>query len=191
MALIGAVGATGCSAHKKAASQGAKNPDTISQEKLDDDDLRQELERREQERRERERNENKVMYGVPTMDFMIRGQVRGSQGRPVQGIKVNMLERGMEVENAQLKGDPEAVERWLENTAVVTDEEGRFEVRKSGMPQEEVRLLVRDVDGKQNGNYQDQLVSEPVSPVDINRKEAGGWNQGTARFFGSARCAAI
>ena len=120
-----------------------------------------------------------VMYGVPTMNFRISGQVKDTDGRPVKDIRVNMLERNMEATAAGVAGEPDAVERWLENTAAVTDSEGRFELKDSGLPQETVRLLVRDVDGKENGDLKDQLVNIKVQQGDIDREGAGGWNQGT------------
>lgn len=125
------------------------------------------------------REEIRLMYGVPTMNYMIRGQVKDADGHPVKDIRVNMLERGMEVKDGELQGDPERVKVWLEESAVKTDKEGRFEIRNKGIPQEEVRLMVRDVDGSENGEYKNQLMDIKVQQGDVNREGAGGWNQGT------------
>lgn len=125
------------------------------------------------------REEIRLMYGVPTMNFQIRGQVKDVDGRPVKDIRVNMLERGMVVKDGELQGDPERVKAWLEKSSVSTDKEGRFTLKESGVPQEQVRLLVRDVDGQQNGEYKDQLLEIKVQQGDIDREGAGGWNQGT------------
>ena len=127
----------------------------------------------------REREEIRLMYGTPTMNFMIRGQVKDPDGQPVRGIHVNMLERGMEVKEGELQGDPERVRTWLADKASVTDGEGRFEIKESGLPQEEVRLMVRDTDGKANGDYRNQVVEIKVRQADVDREGAGGWNQGT------------
>lgn len=127
----------------------------------------------------REREEIRLMYGVPTMNFMIRGQVKDSDGRPVKDIRLNMLERGMEVKDGQLQGDPNKVKEWLEYSSVSTDREGRFELKNRGIPQEQVRVLVRDVDGSKNGSFKDQLLEVPVRQGDVDREGAGGWNQGT------------
>lgn len=128
----------------------------------------------------KDRGEMKLMYGVPTMNFMIRGQVKDAEGKPVKDIRVNMLERNMEVTpEGELQGDPEAIKRWLEGTEVKTDKEGVFELKNSGLPQEQVRLLVRDVDGKENGDFKDRMVEMKVTPESIDRTNAGGWNQGT------------
>lgn len=125
------------------------------------------------------REEIRLMYGVPTMNFMIRGQVKNADGRPVKNIRVNMLERNMEVKDGELQGDPERVQQWLDGTAVTTDKEGRFEINNSGIPQEEVKLMVRDVDGSKNGEYKDQVLEIKVQQGDVDREGAGGWNQGT------------
>ena len=53
--------------------------------------------------------------------------------------------------------------------------------------QEQVRLMVRDVDGKMvrdvdgksNGDYKNRVVEMDVTPDDVDRTNAGGWNQGT------------
>ncbi len=127
----------------------------------------------------RDRGEMRLMYGVPTMDFQIRGQVKDAQGNPVKDIRVNMLERNMEVKNGELQGDPEAINNWLQNTEVKTDNKGRFEIKNSGIPQEQVRLMVRDVDGKENGEHKSRMVEMEVTPADVDKSNAGGWNQGT------------
>ena len=125
------------------------------------------------------REEIRLMYGVPTMNYMIRGQVKDADGKPVQDIRVNMLERGMEVQDGQLQGDPQRVQQWLDRSSVKTDKEGRFEINESGIPQEEVRLMIRDVDGVENGEYKNQLLEMKVEQGDVDREGAGGWNQGT------------
>ena len=127
----------------------------------------------------RDRGEMKLMYGVPTMDFQIRGQVKDAQGKPVKDIRVNMLERNMEVKDGELQGDPERVQQWLEGTAARTDKNGIFIINNSGIPQEEVKLMVRDVDGQENGEYKNQVIEVKVQQGDVDRTNAGGWNQGT------------
>ena len=157
VSVMGALGLSGCQCHKKTA-QTEPEPEPVEV---------------------RERGEVRLMYGVPTMDFQIRGRVMDAQGKPVSGIRINMLERGMEVEGTDLKGDPERVKEFLESTSVVTDRDGRFALENSGIPQEQVRLLVRDVDGGENGTHKDRLVEMEVTPDAVDRTNAAGWNQGT------------
>ena len=127
----------------------------------------------------KEREEMKLMYGVPTMNYMIRGQVKDADGKPVKDVRVNMLEHGMEISDGELQGDPERVKVWLDATSVATDKDGRFVLTNNGRPREQVRLLVRDVDGNANGSFRNRLLEVDVSPTDVDRTNAGGWNQGT------------
>ena len=155
--VMGALGLSACHCHKKAAKTEVE-PEPIEV---------------------RDRGEVRLMYGVPTMNYQLRGQVRDANGKPVKGIKINMLERNMEIQGTELQGDPERVKEYLENTAVTTDKKGKFEINNSGIPQEQVRLLVRDVDGTDNGAHKDRLVELDVTPDAVDRTNAGGWNQGT------------
>ena len=155
--LMGALGLSGCHCHKKLAEPEAE-PETPEV---------------------RDRGEMRLMYGVPTMNYQIRGQVKNAQGKPVKDIRVNMLERGMEVKDGELQGDPEAVKNWLESTSVKTDKKGRFELKNSGIPQEQVQLLLSDVDGKENGEFKNRVVEMQVTPENVDKTNAGGWNQGT------------
>ena len=155
--VMGALGLSGCQCHKKSA-QTEIETDTIEV---------------------RDRGEVRLMYGVPTMNYMIRGQVRGADDKPLRDIRVNMLECGMEVTDGELQGDPDRVKQWLEGTSVATDNHGHFVIQTSGIPQEQVRLLVRDADGRLNGEYRNQVVEIDVNGDNIDRTEAAGWHQGT------------
>ncbi len=156
--VMGALGLSACHCHKE-VSKTQPEPEAVPEMKP--------------------REEIRLMYGVPTMNFMIRGQVKDSDGRPVKDIRVNMLERNMEVKDGELQGDPERVKQWLEQSAVKTDKDGGFVISNSGLPQEEVKLMVRDVDGAENGEYKNQVLEMKVRQGDVDRTNAGGWNQGT------------
>ncbi len=153
--VMSAMGLSSCHSNKELANPQPDNPPVRDQEPI------------------------RLMYGVPSMNFMIRGQVKDAGGRPVRDIRVNMLERGMEVTDGELQGEPENVKHYLENTAVRTDDEGRFTIQNSGLPQEQVRLLVRDVDGMENGQFRNQVVDMKVEADDVDRSDASGMYQGT------------
>lgn len=158
VSLMGALGFSSCHSHKQMAEPEAE-PDNLP--KVEDG------------------GQMRLMYGVPTMNFMIRGQVKDADGKPVRDIRVNMLERGMVVQDGELQGDPENVQRWLDGTSVATDGEGRFAIDLKGRPQDEVRLLVRDVDGKANGSFRNELVGLEVRSEDVDRSDAAGMHEGT------------
>ena len=42
-----------------------------------------------------------------------------------------------------------------------------------------MRVLVRDTDGPANGQYKNRLLDVPVKAENIDKTNAGGWNQGT------------
>lgn len=155
--VMSAMGLSSCHSNKELANPQPDNPPVRDQEPI------------------------RLMYGVPSMNYMIRGQVRDAEGRPVRDIRVNMLERGMEVKDGELQGDPENTRRYLDNTSVRTDDEGRFTIMNNGMPQQQVRLLVRDVDGKVNGDFSNQVVDMTVEAADVDRSDASGMYQGTYR----------
>ena len=50
-------------------------------------------------------------------------------------------------------------------------------VNAQDLPRESVRVLVRDTDGKANGEYKNQLLEVPVDNVD--RSKANGMYQGS------------
>ena len=156
VSLMSAMGFTSCHCHKQLAEPEEDDVHAI-----------------------KEREEMRLMYGVPTMNYMIRGQVKDADGKPVKDVRINMLERGMEVKDGELQGDPERVREWLDGTSVSTDKSGSFVLTNSGRPQEQVRLLVRDVDGEANGSFSNRVLEVEVAPADVDRTNAGGWNQGT------------
>lgn len=158
--LMGALGLSGCHCHKKAVKTEQLEPEAPAVQ---------------------DRGEMKLMYGVPTMYFDVRGQVKDSWGRPLKNVRVNMLERNM-VTNAEgeLVGDPKAVERWLDQTDERTDSKGRFELKREDLPLEKVRLLVRDVDGKENGGeFKNRIIVLPVTSEDLDKTGSNQWFQGT------------
>lgn len=124
------------------------------------------------------REEIVLMYGVPTMNYTVRGYVHDPSGHPVSNIELNLLEAGLEATPDTIFGDPTNIRQYLEETSVHTDGDGRFEVHQSGLPQQNLRLLVRDTDGKQNGSFRNQIVEIEVSSSDVDRKQAQGWNLG-------------
>ena len=123
------------------------------------------------------REEIRLMYGVPTMDFHISGRVKDSKGKPVEGVAINMLERGLNATADTIYGDQDNIQRYLKRTEVRTDSQGRFVVNTQDLPRESVRVLVRDTDGNANGEYKNQLLEVPVDNVD--RSKANGMYQGS------------
>ncbi len=122
----------------------------------------------------------RLMYGVPTMNYMVHGQVRNESGEPLSSIRINMLEPNMQITGDSIHGDPERVEQYLESTAIQTDEKGMFGIDiNQGQAQTQVRILVRDADGDTNGSYKNQVLNINVTPENLDRSDANGMHQGT------------
>ncbi|MBQ9638349.1 MAG: radical SAM-associated putative lipoprotein [Bacteroidales bacterium] len=103
------------------------------------------------------RIEQPVMYGVPTVDFHVRGQIVDEKNRPVKGIQVMVVGEGADVE-ANRMPESEYWQRELLRMADTSQTDGRFDCQGSARINEQVRLLIRDVDGTKNGDYENQLL---------------------------------
>lgn len=171
--LMGTLGFTSCHCHKQLATEKTVDTVTVPDEPQRPTPPSQNIE---------QRDENRLMYGVPTMNYMIRGQVKNPKGKPVKDIRVNLLERGMQTEADSIVGNPDRIKEWLDNTGVATDAEGRFEIKDAGLPLEEVQLMVRDVDGKQNGSHKNKVVKVAVTPEMVDRSNAHGWDMGDLKM---------
>ena len=117
-----------------------------------------------------------LMYGVPTANFQIKGKVVDSEGMPLPNIQVLRLEHAMDYTADTIYGDPDKVRDYIENTAVRTDDAGQFSIRFSGRPFDEISLQVRDVDGNDNGSFQNRIY--PVKVNDNEFQDGKGWYSG-------------
>lgn len=124
------------------------------------------------------RSEIAVMYGVPTANYQIKGRVVDAKDAPIQGIQILRLERGMHATPDSIMGDATAIHQYTNDNAVMTAADGTFQIDFTGRPFNELRLLVRDVDGQTNGSYRNQIYTIDISPDAF--KGGSGWNTGTA-----------
>lgn len=116
-----------------------------------------------------------TVYGVPTVDFAVKGRVVNSKGKPVKGVVVTLINSDIDPDN--LPDTP----HWKEQMARMsdtTDAEGAFAVRTTDRPWEKVRVMVRDVDGKQNGLYENQLLDVQFGDPEPGNKPVSSWQLG-------------
>lgn len=100
------------------------------------------------------------MYGTPTVTFSVKGRVSDPAGKPIEGIRVK------------------AKQEWLKTA---TNARGEFAFDKSeatsfGDIPFKIPLVFEDVDGVQNGSFEDREVE-----VTFTRNEAvetGVWYRG-------------
>ncbi|MCR4660345.1 MAG: radical SAM-associated putative lipoprotein [Bacteroidales bacterium] len=148
-ALLGSLGLGGCHCAKNTATPEPEPATPTAPTPLPDTTA---------VRRPQPRDEIRLMYGVPTVDFHVRGQVISPNGKPVEGVEVMLLEEGMDATPDTIYGNPESIRRYSEKNAIRTDNDGRFELKTSRIPRGNLKMLVRDVDGKRNGTYKNQLL---------------------------------
>lgn len=87
-----------------------------------------------------------VEYGTPHADYEAKGRVTDTEGNPLPGIKVQMLE-DYDVDST---GGIELRPMYSEED-VLTDESGYFHIRNSGFSRETLSIGFSDIDGEENG----------------------------------------
>lgn len=123
----------------------------------------------------RAREPQVTVYGVPTVDYAVKGRVVDSKGKPVKGLRVTLINSDIDPDN--LPDTP----HWKEQMARVsdtTDKEGNFDVRTSDRPWEKVRVLVTDIDGDKNGTFEPQLLDVQFGEPVKGDKPMSSWNLG-------------
>lgn len=118
-----------------------------------------------------------VMYGVPQMDFQVKGRVTDEQGKPVQGMQVILVNQTVDISPEYLQEDNPYVQDYIRNASDTTDAEGRFDAQARDVPVEAQRVLVRDIDGDKNGRYQDQMIEVKFTSED-QTEQGSKWYQG-------------
>ena len=117
-----------------------------------------------------------AVYGVPTVDFCVKGRVTDANGKPVKGLQVILVDSRIDPDN--LPETPYWVEE-LSRQSDTTDAQGNFEVKGSDRPWEQMRVLVTDIDGAKNGgSFQTQLVDVQFGEPEDGNKPVSKWNLG-------------
>lgn len=124
------------------------------------------------------RNEMALMYGVPTMDFVIKGRVINEQGKPVKGMQVILVNQTIDIAPDHMDEDNPYVQEYIQQSSDTTDAQGVFECHTRDVPVENQRVIVRDIDGSKNGAYEDQIIDVKFTPED-QTGERKGWYMGT------------
>lgn len=111
-----------------------------------------------------------VEYGTPTTDFNVTGKVTDSNGKPIKGIQVTVI-------NGETSYKPYMPK-------VYTDENGNYTTKDSTIVwiRDDMRVEFDDVDGEANGGEfaKDSVVKANMKQHKI--KEGKGWYQGKYLF---------
>lgn len=119
-----------------------------------------------------------TVYGVPTVDFAVKGKVLDGRGRPVKGAQVLLINSEIDPDNL-----PETAywQERLREMSDTTDAQGNFEVKTTDRPWEKVRVMVRDIDGKKNGSYDSQLVDVEFGEPESGDRAMNKWRLGVKK----------
>lgn len=158
MSVMGLFGLTACHSSKEAAQNQVKNDEPAPEVKP--------------------RGEMALMYGVPTMNFVVKGKVVNTEGKPVKGMQVVLVNQNVDITPDFLQEDNPYVQEYLRKASDTTDAQGAFQCNVSDVPVEVQRVMVRDIDGDKNGSYEDQML-EVKFTQDDQTVEGQGWNRGT------------
>lgn len=124
------------------------------------------------------RNEIALMYGVPTMDYVVKGRVIDAKGNPVQGMQVVLLNSSIDIDPEHMMEDNKNVQSYLNEVADTTNAQGEFRTTVKDVPLDTQRLMVRDVNGEKGGLFESQMIELRFTPEDqVNQRE--GWYQGS------------
>ena len=158
MTVMGALGLTGC----HSAKETAQNPAEPEPEKTE----------------VTPRNEMALMYGVPTMDFVLKGRVINTDGQGVGGMQVILVNTRVDLSPEEMYEDNPMVQEYIKDASDTTDAEGYFSCHMQDVPTDIHHVIVRDIDGEKNEAYVDQMV--PVNFADGEQtEERRGWRMGT------------
>ncbi|MGP1476254.1 MAG: radical SAM-associated putative lipoprotein [Phocaeicola sp.] len=106
-------------------------------------------------------------YGTPTVDYVYKGKVTDEKDVPIQGIQVA----------ADLKDPNDAS---IKKDTIYTDANGEFQKKITGLyTVKSATIKFSDVDGKQNGSFQDATITTEDL---VKTKKRNGWYLGEFTF---------
>lgn len=157
MTAMGMLGLTACHSSKEATQQTAEPADAAKEVVP--------------------RNEAALMYGVPTMDFVLKGRVIDTKGEGVKGMQVILLNGSVDITPENMHEDNPYVKEYINQSSDTTDAEGYFSCQMKDFPKDVHSVIVRDVDGAENGEYRDQMVEVNFADGEQTGVRRG-WYQG-------------
>ena len=119
----------------------------------------------------------KDMYGQPSADFKLIGDVKDADGKGIEGIRV--VFRAVEDEK----------ETW-ENDTLYSDAKGHFERERlrHDWPDEAKNASIKfeDVDGREHGSFKTKILSRSEMTVEQTKKGSGPWYSGVYNIHAEA-----
>lgn len=106
-------------------------------------------------------------YGVPEVEFEVKGHVTNRSGEPIAGIVTRMVDIDYGVTDSAVYSSD------------TTDADGRYDMTSRFYGHLAVDVEFKDIDGPQNGEYADTTVSVSFSDADHIGGD-GNWYLGHA-----------
>lgn len=111
--------------------------------------------------------EGALEYGVPYVEYIVRGTVADEAGQPVSGIKAAVKEV-----YDQEPGHSYGID------SVSTDDGGNFQMQVRSFISQDLKLVVEDTDGPENGG---EFMSDTLRLADMKQQklaDGDGWSRG-------------
>lgn len=179
MTAMGLFGLTACHSAKEAATEPVSSQGiSVSTDGQDEAAKGPATDDERTPARPRPRGEAALMYGVPTIDFVLKGRVIDAQGKPVQGMQVILVNQTVDISPDDLAEDNEYVQNYIRNASDTTEADGSFECHMKDVPNENQRVIVRDPSQAKDGHYQDQMIQVNFTKED-QTAQGQGWYVGT------------
>ncbi len=96
-----------------------------------------------------------MAHVAPMADFVVKGRVLDGGGNPLSGLQVLLVNGDIDPYHLP---DTDYWKERLRAISDTTDTQGLFGLKGSGRPWDNVRVLVRDIDGEVNGLFDSKLV---------------------------------
>lgn len=180
--LLGALGVAGCRSQKDTVKEEKPRPDRQERddrvmclygvpEVLYND--KPVVDEPVEEPKVEPRDQTPLMYGVPTINFKVKGKVVDENGKPVKGMQVVLLNGDIDETNLQ-EANPNYLQQYFERAGDTTQADGSFKVETRDRPRNHQHILVRDIDGKKHGEYKEDVV-----PVKFDMSKSSNNRTGT------------
>lgn len=113
--------------------------------------------------------EERLEYGSPYVDFVVKGTVTDENQKPIKGIQVVK------------KYKPTYDDNYILSDTVYTDDKGQFERINKGFSSvvlEKIDVEFKDIDGEQNGGSFSDVAQQNIKSDFVQTKKGERWFQG-------------
>lgn len=118
------------------------------------------------------------LYGNPTVNYVVKGKVVNSAGKPIQGMQVLLVNENLDITPLNVNLHNDSIRAIIEQCADTTKADGSFKVKTENIATDYMRVFLRDIDGPSHGNWENQVIN--ISFDDSDTKDTGhGWRAAT------------